>query len=390
MRGGNAVVVRANLKGIFPTYKTLRDGIRRTYWYHRATGRRLNGEPGSPEFIADLAAAEKLIRDRLAGKFNNLVRLFTLSTELDTTLAASTKAEYRRMLTKAEAEFGDLPMAALDDPRVRRDFMDWRERVARASGEREADNRLSAVSAMLTWAVERGHITANHLRGFKRLYHADRSEIIWLPEHVAAFMAVAPIEMQRAMILAFHTGQRQGDLLRLPWSAYNGTTITLRQGKARRGRSPGPPISVPCTAALRRMLDGMERTSLLILTTKTGHSFKKRYFARLWDETATAAGLESITLPGFDEPVRLHFHDLRGTTVTLLSESGSTPQQIATITGHSLKTVHRILERYLARTSGLAEQAIFNWENSPRTKFANQLQTGSAISIASKGKANAR
>jgi hypothetical protein len=72
-------------------------------------------------------------------------------------------------------------------------------------------------------------------------------------------------------------------------------------------------------------------------------SLKKRYFARLWE--------------------------------TLLSEAGCTPQQIATITGHSLKTVHRILERYLARTRGLAEQAIFNFENSPRTKFANQLQT---------------
>jgi hypothetical protein len=31
----------------------------------------------------------------------------------------------------------------------------------------------------------------NHLRGFKRLYHADRSEIIWLPEHIAAFMKAA-------------------------------------------------------------------------------------------------------------------------------------------------------------------------------------------------------
>jgi integrase len=268
--------------------------------------------------------------------------------------------------------------------------MNWREKVARATGEREADNRLSAISAMLTWAIERGHITANHLSGFRRLYHADRSEIIWLPEHVAAFMAVAPIEMQRAMILALHTGQRQGDLLRLPWSAYDGASITLRQGKAQRGKSPGPPVTVPCTAALRRMLDGMERTSPLILTTKTGQSFKKRYFARLWDQTATAAGLESIALPGHDKPVRLHFHDLRGTTVTLLSESGSTPQQIATITGHSLKTVHRILEHYLARTSGLAEQAIFNWENLDRTKFVNRLQTGSSSSMASKGKANGR
>jgi integrase len=383
-------VVRVNIKGVFPTYKTLKDGSRRTYWYHRATGKPLRGKPDSVEFIADLVAAEKHMQDRLAGTFNNLVRMFTLSTEFDSALAPSTKIEYRRMLTRAEAEFGDMPIAALEDPQVRRDFMDWREKVARASGEREADNRLSAVSAMLTWAIDRGHITANHLRGFKRLYHADCSEIIWLPEHIAAFMAAAPIEIQRAMILALHSGQRQGDLLRLPWSAYDGKYLTLRQGKSRRGKSPGPPIPVPCTKALCRMLDGMERTSPLILTTKTGQSFKKRYFARLWDETTAAAGLEKVTLPGFEEPVRLHFHDLRGTTVTLLSESGSTQQQIATITGHSLKTVHRILERYLARTSGLAEQAIFNWENSERTKFANQLQTGTGAFAAPKGKANAQ
>lgn len=60
-------MVRANIKGVFPTYKTLKDGSRRTYWYHRATRKPLHGEPGSPEFIADLAAAEKHMRDRLAG-----------------------------------------------------------------------------------------------------------------------------------------------------------------------------------------------------------------------------------------------------------------------------------------------------------------------------------
>ena len=117
---GRQPVVRANIKGVFSTYKTLRDGTRATYWYHRETGERLHGDPGSPEFIADLAAAEKLIRDRLAGTFNNLVRLFTLSAEFETALAASTQTEYRRMLTAAEAEFGDMPIAALDDPRVRK------------------------------------------------------------------------------------------------------------------------------------------------------------------------------------------------------------------------------------------------------------------------------
>jgi integrase len=374
MRGGQAVV-RVDIKGWFTTYKNLKSGERAAYHYHRATGIRLHGKPGSPEFIADYAAAEKLIRDRLAGTFNGLVRAYTLSVEFEDKLAASTKAEYRRMLTAAEAEFGFMPLAALDDPRVRKDFLDWREKVARKSGNREADNRLSAISAMLTWAVDRGRATANHLRGFKRMYHADRSEIIWLPEHIAAFMKVAPIEMQRALILGLHTGQRQGDLLRVPWSAYDGARISIRQGKARRGSKLGPLVEIPCTAALRRMLDGIDRVSPLILTTKTGQSLKRRYFARLWDEAMTKAGLQSVSLPGSDHPVELHFHDLRGTAVTLLSEAGCTPQQIATITGHSLKTVHQILERYLARTRGLAEEAIFNFENSPRTKFANQLQT---------------
>jgi integrase len=386
---GAPAVVRANLKGVFPTYKHLKDGARQTYWYHRATGRRLRGEPGSPEFITDYAAAEKVMRDRHAGTVNSLIRAYTLSVEFEEKLATSTQSEYKRMLTKAEFEFGNMPIAALDDPRVKRDFLDWREKIARVSGQREADNRLSAISAMLTWCVDRGKLTVNHLKGFKRLYHVDRSEIIWLPEHVAAFMKVASVELQRALILALHTGQREGDILSMAWSAYDGSVISLRQGKRRRGKAQAPLVTIPCTAALRRMLDGMDRVSPLVLTTKRGQSFKKRYFARLWDEAMTKAGLASITLPGLDEPVSLHFHDLRGTAVTLLSEAGCTPQQIATITGHSLKTVHRILERYLARTRGLAEQAIFNFENSPRTKFANQLQTSTATGSSRRGKRDA-
>jgi integrase len=171
-----------------------------------------------------------LTANRLVGTFNGLIRDFTTSYEFTEKLAASTQSEYRRMLTTAEGEFGDMPLAALDDPRVRKDFLDWREKVARRSGQRESDNRLSAVSAMLTWAVDRGKGVANHLRGFKRIYHVDRSEIIWLPEHITDFMSVAPIEMQRALILGLHTGQREGDLLRLPWSSYDGIRINLRQG----------------------------------------------------------------------------------------------------------------------------------------------------------------
>lgn len=97
---------------------------------------------------------------------------------------------------------------------------------------------------MITWAVDRGQVVSNHIRGFKRLYHSDRAEQIWLQIHVTAFMNVAPVEMQRALIIALHTGQRQADILKLPWSAYDWQTITLRQGKASRKGVRAAPISI--------------------------------------------------------------------------------------------------------------------------------------------------
>lgn len=368
-------MARVRLRGINTVQKRLANGSIGTYYYHRATGRRLAGQFGSPEFIASYSDAQRAITDRLAGTFNGLIRDYTLSLAFQRNLAPSTQVEYRRMLRAAEAEFGDLPIAALDDARVRKDFLDWREEIAHKSGEREADNRLSAISAMLSWAVDRGRLSTNHLRGFRRLYHSDRAEIVWLPEYIDAFMKVAPVAMQQALLLALHTGQREGDLLVLPWSAYDGNTIRLRQGKTRRGQELGSIIEIPCTQTLRQMLDGMERVSPIILNTKSGRPFKKRYFIKCWNRVMDAAGLTTVRFPNMDKPVRLHFHDLRGTTVTLLSEAGCTPQQIASITGHSLRTVSQILEHYLARTKGLAEEAIAKFENSTRTNFANRLQT---------------
>src|SRR5262249_12912296 len=150
-------------------------------------------------------------------------------------------------------------------------------------------------SAMLTWAHDRRKITANHLKGFKRLHHADLSDIIWEPEHIDAFMAVAPLEMRQAMILWGDTGQRGGGLMSLPWSAYDGTTIRLRQSKT------GRAVIIPCTAELKQMLDGMERKAITILTTTTGHPWNTQtYFIRCFKRTMKKAGLTG-----------LRFHDLR-------------------------------------------------------------------------------
>ena len=137
--------------------------------------------------------------------------------------------------------------------------------------------------------------------------------------------------------------------------------ITLRQGKARRLGRAAPAVRIPCTKALKATLDAAQRRAAVMLTTKTGLAFKKRYFAEHWEATCKAAGI-----------VDLHFHDIRGTTVTMLAEAGCTLPEIVTVTGHSLRRAQDILEKYLARTSKLAESAIAKFENVIETDFAKR------------------
>lgn len=362
-------MVTTKLKGINTVRKTLADGSVRKYYYHRATGRQLPGKPGEPEFVAAYAAASAALVEHHKGTLNKLIHSWTLSPRWTDPpppngkgYAESTRREWRRMIKTIEKKFGTMPIAVLEDPRVLQDFLKWRMKVATESGTREADNRLSVLSALLTWAKDdAGEIRANHLAGFRRLHSSDRSDKIWLPEHIDAFMRAAPLPLQRALILALHTGQRQGDLLRLAWTNYNGQYIKLRQGKSGFRRQ----VEIPCTEALKRMLDGMERKSPMILTGARGMPWKKRNFAKRWEEVCTKAEIEG-----------LHFHDLRGTAITMLSEAKATPQQIAAITGHSLKSVTAILDKYLSRTRHLAEGAMTLFQNAKATAFANRLQTG--------------
>jgi integrase len=112
---------------------------------------------------------------------------------------------------------------------------------------------------------------------------------------------------------------------------------------------------------LKATLDAAQRRAAVMLTTKTGLPFKKRYFAEQWENTCKAAGI-----------VDLHFHDIRGTTVTMLAQAGCTLPEIVSITGHSLRRAQDILDKYLARTSKLAESAIAKFENVIETDFAKR------------------
>jgi integrase len=137
-----------------------------------------------------------------------------------------------------EVEFFDFPLAALSDPEARGVFKDWRNRLAKRS-LRQADAAWTVLARVLSWALDWRKIAANPCEKGGRLYSGTRADKIWTPEQEAAFLATASEPLRRAFLLALWTGQRQGDLLKLPWSAWNHTPtpkaphdkIKLRQSK---------------------------------------------------------------------------------------------------------------------------------------------------------------
>jgi integrase len=88
-------------------------------------------------------------------------------------------------------------------------------------------------------------------------------------------------------LLALWTGQRQGDLLRLTWKAYDGTVIRLRQSKSigRRRRVVEIPVGAPLKAALDAA--AKSKRSPIILLNSDGHPWTSDGFRASFARRAT-------------------------------------------------------------------------------------------------------
>lgn len=300
-----------------------------------------------PVFVADDAPRKA----RTAGTFQSISDAWEKSAAF-ARLAPRTKLDYLSAKAKIDAKWGTYPIEVIEDPKIRPRFLDWRDEMGTRS-LRQADAVFGVLRIIIEWGRDRGLIALNHATRPKKLYRADRSEKLWLPEQLDAFRAVATPQMRLALELALWTGQRQGDLLRLGWSSYDGERLSLRQGKRRRK------VDMPVPAPLKLLLDSAKRTALTILTAPNGKPWrttpKPTHFQHHWRSATLAAGLDG-----------LHFHDLRGTTCTLLAEAGATPSEIAAVLGWTVSTVNQMLDTYQAMTASLSDSAVAKLERKAR------------------------
>ena len=309
----------------------------------------MRGEPGTPEFIASYneAVARRVMPPR--GTLLSVLQGYQASDDF-LKLAARSRADYVGKIKVIEKTFGDFPLSALTDKRTRGIFKAWRERLAITS-RRQADYAWVVLARVLSWGMDRGLVAENPCARGGRLYRGSRAEKIWTEADEAAFLERAPSHLHLPLLLALWTGQRQGDLLRLPWSAYDGKHIRLRQSKG------GARVVIRVGAPLKAALDAAPRRSTIILTTSDGRPWTPDGFRASWGKACRKAGITGVT-----------FHDLRGTAVTRLAIAECTEPEIAAITGHSLRSVRAILDtHYLARDPALGDSAITKLET--RTKI---------------------
>jgi integrase len=345
-------MTRVRLKGIDTAHKRLADGSIRTYFYAWRGGPRLVGEPGCADFVASYNDAIATRPTHHSGK--------TLATIVDAYLDSQdftgkrdrTRADYRKITHRIVSEFGDMPIKVVEDRRTRGVFLEWRDRLAKQS-KRQADYAFAVLALILAWAKNRGAIDSNPCERAGKVYSAARADKVWREDDEATLLKTAAHGLALAFHLAVWTGQRQGDLLALPWTAYDGAAIRLQQGKT------GRRVMIPIAAQLRALLDAEPRRASTILTTQAGSTWTADGFSASWRKAVAKAGVRGLT-----------FHDLRGTAVLRLALAGCTVPEIASITGHSLSDVQSILDgNYFHRDVALAESAIRKLE-----RFGNRPQ----------------
>ncbi|MGV8834217.1 MAG: tyrosine-type recombinase/integrase [Devosia sp.] len=349
--------MQIDLGGIHRVRKRLARGDIKTYYYAWRGGPRINVDIRDQKAFA--AEFHRLTcfqaPERDASTISHIISLYCAAADY-TGLSKKTKEGYDTALVRIKAKFGTMPIEALEEKGARSIIRQWRDDDLSGS-PRSADLTMAVFTKVLNFAKDEELILRNPLDALTKLSSGTRKDIIWSDDQMALFAAVGPTHLVRAMILAKWTGQRQADLLKLTWLAYDGEYIRLQQGKAGRGKA-GKRVKILVSAELRATLetirdeqkaraehpDPRKRKALpaTILTTENGVPWKSGFKAS-WG----AAVKDTARRSG--ETFGVTFHDFRGTFITLAYRAGVAIKDIAEASGHDEKECERVIrQHYLA------------------------------------------
>lgn len=367
-------MTKINLKGINKVRKRLANGtLVELHYAWRGKGSpcfwRSDSEiaVGSAEYVAALAEATPK-GQAAKGKFREIILAFLGSQEF-ARLAPRTQSDMQISFNHAksgiDAKFGNAPIKAFDDPRIRKQVLDWRDGI----GGKVGDDRVRHLQRIVGWALDRGMLLQHRLMGIKSTYKANRSEVFWMPAEIEAFENGAPPHIARILIAAAETGLRPGDLAKLsrehihPTPTGRRIVVWTSKGKAKRRVA-----SIPITTRMADLIDSIPATQSVIITNRAGQPYTHENY--LGD--AVSSWRDKLHL----RP-ELRLYDARGTAATRLFQAGAELREIATHMGWSIKHAAEVIERYVALSPEMTDELAMKLkEAEARTKLQTVVQTG--------------
>jgi integrase len=306
-------------------YRHPKTGI--IYTYHRASGKRITAEFGTPEFLAELAGIEANSKHQKtetppAGTIGGLFEFYRKS------------AGFHMLKPRVRAGYEDAirwllqGVAAMPLDKVTPGFIaQMRDELTKVRSWHFANEVRKVLSVAFSTACEAGLVDNNPVKDTKRAKRPKsqpRRNRPWTYEERVAVMRAAPPHLKLPIALAMYMGWREGDVLRLPKAARKGMWFSLTTQKT--GEYAEMPIPRPLVAILKECDDHEAITlcanSLGKPWTQCGFRASLRTFMkRLEREEAIGAGLT--------------FHGLRHTAATVLKEAGASDDDIAAWLTHS-------------------------------------------------------
>jgi integrase len=309
-----------------------RDGRVRYYFRRRGSKNvRLPGIPGSAEFMdayrAAIGKAQPIVigaSRTKAGTVAATVGMYLASTGF-ATLADETRRTRRNVLERFRSQYGDLPVALIEQKHVQR-MID-----AKVNTPSAARNLLNMLRALMQFAIKAKIRTDDPTVGVTRAKIETDGYITWEEHHIVTFEAHHPIgsRARLALALLLGTGQRRSDVVTMGRQHVRGDKINVKQSKT------GKALTIPMGDELRAAIDATPADHLTFLTTSSGKPFTAAGFTNWFRDMCNAAGL----------PKGLSAHGLRKAMCRRLAEAGCSANEIAAISGHkTLREVQRYTE----------------------------------------------
>jgi integrase len=198
---------------------------------------------------------------------------------------------------------------------IERYKMKRKERLKPASVNRE----IAVLKHMFSKAVEWGKVKENPAKKVKLLKGAVNRVRYLMPAEYQVLLSNCPEFLKPIVIVATHTGMRQGELLGLRWDHVNleQGMITILDTKNHERRD------IPMDETVKATLRGIERVGDLI--------FQGAYRMKVYNAFCEAVDASQIT--------DFRFHDLRHTFASNLIMNGVKIERIQKLMGHKMLTM---------------------------------------------------